>query len=97
MQGMVSIKPAQKQRAGARTGNQPFARSGSRDSRITNHESPITNHESRITNHSITNFPNATPKSQPLPVPASASETSPLVMTWALLDFTAPAWASAVT
>src|SRR5690606_14547577 len=57
---------------------------------------PVTNHESPADNHSITNFPKATPRSQPLPVPARASETSPLVMTWALLDLAAPAWTSAV-
>src|SRR5690606_8931496 len=44
----------------------------------------------------IVNAPNATPRSTPSPVPASASETSPLVITWALLDFTTPAWASAL-
>src|SRR5690606_7337550 len=44
---------------------------------------------------SIVNAPKATPRSQPSPVPASASETSPLVIAWALLDLTAPAWASA--
>ena len=46
---------------------------------------------------SMVNAPKATPRSQPSPVPASASDTSPLVITCALLDFTAPAWASAVT
>jgi membrane protein len=43
----------------------------------------------------ILNLPNATPRSQPRPVPLSASETSPLVMARAPEDFTAPAWASA--
>ena len=44
----------------------------------------------------IVNLPKAMPRSQPSPVPASASETSPLVTTWPLADFTAPACASAL-
>ena len=43
---------------------------------------------------SMVNLPRPTPRSQPLPVPANASDTSPLVMTCALLDLSAPAWAS---
>jgi len=42
----------------------------------------------------MVNRPNAMPRSQPRPVPASASETSPLVIAWAPDDFTAPACAS---
>ncbi len=45
---------------------------------------------------SMWKLPKAKPRSQPRPLPASASETDPLVMTWPLADFTAPAWASAV-
>src|SRR5690606_12481353 len=45
----------------------------------------------------ITNLPKATPRLQPSPLPASASDTSPLVMTWALLDLPALACASALT
>src|SRR5690606_2962411 len=44
----------------------------------------------------ITNLPNATPRLQPSPLPANASDTSPLVMTWALAALPALAWASAV-
>ena len=41
----------------------------------------------------ISKLPNATPRSQPLPVPLSASETWPLVTTTAFADVTAPACA----
>src|SRR5690606_39222974 len=44
----------------------------------------------------ITNLPKATPRLQPSPLPASASETSPLVITWAPLALPALAWASGV-
>ena len=44
----------------------------------------------------IVNLPKAMPRSQPSPVPLSASDTSPLVTTWPLADFTAPACASAL-
>src|SRR5690606_15275972 len=37
----------------------------------------------------IVSLPNATPRSQPRPLPLNASDTSPLVMTCALADFTA--------
>ena len=45
----------------------------------------------------IVSLPKAIPRSQPRPVPLSASDTSPLVMTCAFADFTAPACASAET
>lgn len=44
----------------------------------------------------ITNLPKAMPRSQPLPVPASARVTLPLTSTCAALDLTTPACASAV-
>ena len=44
----------------------------------------------------MTKLPNATPRSQPSPVPASPSVTGPLVTTCALAERTRPAWASAV-
>ena len=43
---------------------------------------------------SMTNLPNVTPRSTPLPVPANAKETVPLVTTCAADDSTAPAWTS---
>lgn len=49
---------------------------------------------SNIHRRSMVNLLPATPRSQPLPVPARASDTSPLVTTCALLDLSAPAWAS---
>ena len=45
----------------------------------------------------MVNLPKEMPRSQPRPVPASASETSPLVIACAPEDFTAPACASAST
>src|SRR5262245_52716811 len=42
----------------------------------------------------IVSLPKAMPRSQPRPVPLSASDTSPLVITCACADFTAPACAS---
>src|SRR5262245_17358009 len=42
----------------------------------------------------IVNFAPDTPRLNPSPVPVSASETSPLVSAWAVVDFTAPASAS---
>src|SRR6185503_8598294 len=44
----------------------------------------------------MVNLPKAMPRSQPSPVPDSASEISPLVTTCACDDFTAPACASAL-
>lgn len=41
------------------------------------------------------NLLKATPKSQPSPLPASASDTLPLVMACAFADLMVPAWASA--
>jgi len=43
----------------------------------------------------MTNSPNATPRSIPLPVPENARETVPLVTTCAADDLTIPAWTSA--
>src|SRR5690606_216886 len=45
----------------------------------------------------IVSLPKATPRSQPRPLPLSARDTSPFVMTCAFADFTAPACASAAT
>ena len=42
----------------------------------------------------IVNLPNEMPSSTPSPAPASASETVPLVMTWAVPPLTTPALAS---
>ncbi len=50
--------------------------------------------ESKVVTVSVS-LPNAMPRSQPRPVPLSASDTSPLVMTCAFADLTAPACASA--
>lgn len=44
---------------------------------------------------SSVNLLKATPRSQPLPLPDSASDTLPLVMAWPIADFLAPAVASA--
>ena len=44
---------------------------------------------------SMTNSPNVTPRSIPLPVPENARETVPLVTTCAADDSTIPAWTSA--
>ena len=50
----------------------------------------------RLQRGAIVNLPNVMPRSQPSPVPASASDTSPFVIACAPLDLLRPAWASAV-
>ena len=64
------------------------------------HESPYRNRSGvptlAVQRRRIVNLPNATPRSQPVPLPESASETGPLVNACASADFAAPACAPAL-